>query len=116
MSRKMVSEVAAVTFSCQDPRKVAEFWAEVLDRDVAATAGSESAAVLATVPMFFRRSATGVPEANALHLDLSTDDLDAEAARLRELGATEVRRNRWHSTASITFLDIEGNQFDLVAE
>ena len=112
----MTTEIAAVTFSCQDPRKMAEFWAQVVGRNVAATASSGSAAILGTVPLYFRQSEPGASVQNNIHLDLSTDDFDADATRLRELGATEVRRNQWHSTESITFLDIEGNQFDLIAE
>jgi catechol-2,3-dioxygenase len=112
----MTADIAAVTFSCRDPRKLAEFWAHTLGREVAATAGGQSAAVLAHIPLFFSLAEPARSIGNDLHLDLSTEDLDAEATRLRGLGATEVRRNRWHSTESITFVDIEGNQFDLVAD
>lgn len=112
----MTTDIAAITFSCKDPLKVAEFWAHVVGRHVAATADSGSAAVLADIPMYFRRSEPDATVENNIHLDLSTDNLDADATRLRELGATEVRRHQWHSTESITFLDIEGNRFDLVAE
>ena len=112
----MTTDIAAITFSCQDPRKVAEFWAHVLRLNVAATADSGSAAILADTPLYFRRSQHESTAENNIHLDLSTDDLDGDATRLRELGATEVRRNKWHSTESITFRDIEGNQFDLIAE
>ena len=112
----MTTDIAAITFSCQDPHKVAEFWAHAVGRNIAATADSGSAAILGDIPRYFRRSDRGAAVENNLHLDLSTDDLDADAARLRELGATEVRRNQWHSTESITFLDIEGNQFDLIAD
>lgn len=112
----MTADIAAITFSCRDPRKVAEFWAHTLGREVAATAGEGSAAVLAHIPIFFRRAESDTAIGSDLHLDLSTEDLDAEATRLRGLGATEVRRDRWHSTESITFVDVEGNQFDLVAD
>ncbi|WP_051549463.1 VOC family protein [Nocardioides sp. URHA0032] len=112
----MMVNIAAVTFSCVDPHKVADFWAEALGSSVAATATSGSAAVIADVPLFFRRGEAPGERANRIHLDLSTDNLEAEADRLRGLGATEVRRNRWHSTESVTFRDIEGNEFDLVAE
>jgi hypothetical protein len=112
----MTTDIAAITFSCQDPRRVAEFWAHALGRPVAATADSGSAAILAAIPLYFRRSESQTTLESNIHLDLSTDGLDVEATRLRELGATEVRRNQWHSTESITFLDIEGNQFDLIAE
>jgi len=111
----MTADIAAVTFTCQDPRKVAEFWAQVLGLNLAATASSGSAAILGTVPLYFRQSETAAPGGNDIHLDLSTDDLEADAARLRELGATEVQHHQWHSTESVTFVDIEGNQFDLIA-
>lgn len=112
----MTTDIAAITFSCHEPRKVAEFWAHAVGRDVAATSSSGSAAILAHIPLYFRQADPEAPVENNIHLDLSTDDLNADAARLRELGATEVRRNQWHSTESITFLDIEGNRFDLIAE
>ena len=112
----MTTHIAAITFGCQDPHKMAEFWSHALGRNIAATASSGSAAVLADVPLYFRRSEPETPTENNLHLDLSSDDLDADAERLRELGAAEVRRKQWHSTESITFLDIEGNEFDLIAE
>lgn len=110
------TDIAAITFSCQDPGKVADFWAQALGHNVAARAESGSAAILAAIPMYFRQAEADATGGSSIHLDLSTDDLEADATRLRKLGATEVRRNRWHSTESITFLDIEGNQFDLIAE
>jgi hypothetical protein len=60
-----------------------------------------------------------VPEAktvkNRLHLDLISSDFASETNRLLSLGATRVNdveqgRARW-----ATFLDPEGNEFDLVA-
>jgi hypothetical protein len=112
----MTVNIAAITFTCVDPHEVAAFWAKALGKSVAATASSGSAAVIADVPLFFRRGERTGQTGTRTHLDLSTMDLDVEADRLRDLGATEVRRNRWHSTESITFRDIEGNEFDLVAE
>lgn len=112
----MTVNIAAMTFTCVDPHEVAAFWAKALGKSVAATASSGSAAVIADVPLFFRRGEHPGQNGSRTHLDLSTMDLDLEADRLRGLGATEVRRNRWHSTESITFRDIEGNEFDLVAE
>jgi catechol-2,3-dioxygenase len=112
----MSTDVAAITFRCEDPRKVAEFWANALGREVAATASSGSAAVLAAVPLFFRPADPQAGAENNIHLDLSTNDFAGDVRRLRELGATEVGRYHWHSTESATFLDIEGNQFDLIAQ
>jgi hypothetical protein len=113
----MTIEPRAITFNCRDPHKVAVFWAGVLGRHIAATSESGSAAILGAIPLYFRQSGqSDGTVGNNIHLDLSTTDLDADAARLRELGATELSRMEWHSTESITFLDVEGNQFDLTAE
>lgn len=113
----MTTSIVAITFSCDDPHEMAEFWAKVLGERIAATAGSEAAAILGAVPLYFRKKhSEAAPSVNSIHLDLSTEHFDTEIARLRELGAIEVRRNLWHSTESVTFLDIEKNAFDLVAE
>jgi hypothetical protein len=44
--------IAAVTFSCTDPYDLADFWAKALDKSLPGVANSESAAVLADVPLF----------------------------------------------------------------
>jgi predicted enzyme related to lactoylglutathione lyase len=60
-----------------------------------------------------------VPEAktvkNRVHFDLQAADIEVEADRLTALGAKQIRslaenNNRW-----ISFIDPEGNEFDLVA-
>jgi predicted enzyme related to lactoylglutathione lyase len=50
---------------------------------------------------------------NRLHLDLFTDNLEDEAARVRALGATEVQRHVDHGW--IVMADLDGNQFCLCA-
>lgn len=112
----MTIEFRAITFSCRDPHKVSVFWARALGLHIAATSDSGSAAILAAIPLYFRGCGSETTVGDNVHLDLSTDDLDADATHLRELGATELRRNQFHSTESITFHDVEGNQFDLIAE
>ena len=52
---------------------------------------------------------------NRVHFDLQTAEVLAEADRLTSLGAHQTRslaenNNRW-----ISFVDPEGNEFDLVA-
>ncbi|MDF1604087.1 VOC family protein [Nocardioides sp. YIM 152315] len=110
----MAVNIAAITFTCVDPHEAAS-WAEALRKSVAATVSPGSAAVIAAVPLLFRRGERTGHTGNRTHPDRTTMDFDAEADRLRDLGATEVRRNRWHSTGPINFRDIEGDEFDLVA-
>ncbi|MFC4065942.1 VOC family protein [Actinoplanes subglobosus] len=111
--------IAAVVVDCADPSAMAGFWGEAMDWTVHSVSGEE--AVL--------RSAKGVgpylrfvrtPDAktvwNRVHLDVRPypgDDPEAEAARLRALGATAVDLGgdvRWTVLA-----DPEGNEFCLLS-
>jgi predicted enzyme related to lactoylglutathione lyase len=50
-----------------------------------------------------------------IHLDLYATDRDAEVARLKELGATEVHWSRMPEDADFTILaDPEGNRFCVI--
>ncbi|MFI6799457.1 VOC family protein [Streptosporangium canum] len=50
---------------------------------------------------------------NRLHLDLFTDDLAGEVARIRALGATEVAR--FDDGGWVVLADTDGNRFCVVA-
>jgi predicted enzyme related to lactoylglutathione lyase len=52
---------------------------------------------------------------NRLHLDLRTDQFEAESKRLIGLGATPIREIEKLTARWITFADPEGNEFDLLA-
>ena len=117
----MSISVLGISFDAHDAGQLAHFWAEALRRTVndgatedfasiAADPGSQLGAVL----MFHK-----VPESktvkNRVHLDLQAADVATEAERLMSLGAKQIRSlaendNRW-----ISFVDPEGNEFDLVA-
>ncbi|HEY2297827.1 MAG TPA: VOC family protein [Jatrophihabitans sp.] len=109
-----------VAFDAHDAAKVARFWADTLGRQVAEGADAHDAVVLASDQvragprLAFHQVPEGKAVKNRVHLDLATDDLDGEAARLTELGATVVNtiagQARW-----ITFADPEGNEFDLIS-
>jgi Glyoxalase-like domain len=111
----MSISIYGTSFDAADAAAIAAFWAEALGRPVNPGATRESASLAAREgtdepPIMFH----GVPEPktvkNRLHLDLITTDFDAELARLRKLGATEVGTfERW-----TTLADPEGNEFDLI--
>lgn len=116
----MSNSVLGLSVDCADAAKLAEFWADVLGRQVGPEPTAESAAVVvgeATQgpPLAFHR----VPEAktvkNRLHLDLISSDFAAEAERLLSLGATRVADVERGGVRWTTFRDPEGNEFDLVA-
>jgi predicted enzyme related to lactoylglutathione lyase len=52
---------------------------------------------------------------NRLHLDLRTDQFEAETRRLIGLGATPIRDIEKPTARWTTFADPEGNEFDLIA-
>ena len=51
---------------------------------------------------------------NRLHLDLFSDDMEADAARAQSLGATEVQRVPGDDGGWIVLADPDGNQFCIV--
>jgi hypothetical protein len=46
-----------------------------------------------------------------VHLDFSTDDVEAEVARLVELGATETGRHSFGDFGWVVLADPDGNAF-----
>ena len=110
-----------VAIDCSDAAVVAQFWAEVLDRQVADHPTRANAVVLVDDEGVHgpRLAFHQVPEPktvkNRLHFDLITKDYEGETERLISLGATKIRDideggGRW-----TTFGDVEDNEFDLIA-
>jgi F420H(2)-dependent quinone reductase len=115
----MSTSVIGLSIDCADPVALARFWSEVLGRPVNPGADAESAAVDATSPASGPRLAFHkVPEPktvkNRLHLDLRTDEFEAERKRLVGLGATPIRDINKPAARWTTLADPEGNEFDLV--
>jgi predicted enzyme related to lactoylglutathione lyase len=112
--------MATVVVDCADPRAMARFWGQAMDWTLDKV--TDHNAVL--------RSATGVgpylqflrtPDVktvwNRVHLDLRPypgDDLQAEAARLRTLGATAIDLGP-SAVSWMVLADPEGNEFCLLA-
>jgi len=103
-----------LTLDCVDLDAVAAFWRAALEYAAEATIGGRYVALTGDGPGLTLQR---VPEPrrgkNRMHLDLLVDDVDAEVARLRALGATMVTPcaqeefgQRWFVLA-----DLEGNEF-----
>ena len=117
----MTTSVIGLSIDCADPVALARFWSEVLGRPVNPGADAENAAIDVTDPASGPRLAFHkVPEPktvkNRLHLDLRTDQFEAESKRLIGLGATPVRDIEKPTARWTTFADPEGNEFDLIAQ
>ena len=111
----MTVALAHINFDCADPRRLAEFWSQVLDRPVDEGSTEFFATIddhLAGAPSWFFIQ---VPEPktakNRLHLDFAAVDREAEITRLVSLGA--IRHDdfdEWgHEWTVLT--DPEGNEF-----
>ena len=106
-------KLAAIVFDCADAATLASFWSRVLDRPVDNGASDGFAAITgAPTFMFFQ-----VPEAkqtkNRLHVDLSTEDLEAAVSRIVGLGASRLADHEEYGIRWVTLADPEGNEFDV---
>ena len=111
----------AVTIDCADVPAQTRFWGALLGRPPADGLSAEHAALLPGEGTGGPRLVLNkVPEPktakNRVHLDLITQQAEAETRRVLTLGATVLRvfeengRHRW-----TTFADPEGNEFDLIS-
>jgi predicted enzyme related to lactoylglutathione lyase len=111
----------SVSVDCRDAGKLADFWAQVLERALDpdgtgdfASIGMQPGAAAGPVWMFHR-----VPEAktvkNRLHIDFVTADLEDEVQRILTLGATHLGDVEEGGYRWATLADPEGNEFDVVA-
>jgi predicted enzyme related to lactoylglutathione lyase len=117
----MSFSVLAISFDAHNAAELAQFWAQALQRTVNDGATDDYASVAADTDsrlgplLMFHKVPEGKTVKNRVHFDLEATDVLTEADRLTSLGAKQIRslaanNNRW-----ISFLDPEGNEFDLVA-
>jgi hypothetical protein len=132
----MAARLSNVTFACEEPVRLAEFWAaalgyvpldvpdevqEEVDRAIAAGELDPTGWAM-LVPaegagprLLFQRRAKTPTESIPIHLDLRAEDREAEVERLVALGATVVEtksRSIGLFTETWTVLrDPEGNAF-----
>jgi hypothetical protein len=124
-----------IVFDCEHPASLARFWASALDGYEVAPYDDEEIARLQAIGFSGPEEDPGVivqgppgsprvycqlvPEGktakNRAHLDLCTDDLDAEVARLEALGATRLA-HQMDDNDIVSLADPAGNEFCLVRE
>jgi predicted enzyme related to lactoylglutathione lyase len=105
-----------LVLDCADPTALAEFWSAALGYTTLGGAGSyvmlidesgvQPKVLLQAVP-------EGKQTKNRMHLDIEVGDIEAEAARLENLGATRVAPDQMHEhgTSWVLMTDPEGNEF-----
>ena len=108
-----------ITFSCDEPARLAEFWGQLLDYETAAAGTSW----FATDPrgegtrLLFNQMAKSPTIELPIHVDVSVPDREAELARVLELGGHLVE-TKSHSLGDLdetwtVMRDPEGNGFCL---
>jgi predicted enzyme related to lactoylglutathione lyase len=102
-----------LTFACEDPRRVCEFWAGALG--YAAERGGDDWFARGDPELRFAPMPKSPTIEVPIHLDVNTPDRDAEVQRLLELGARLVV-TKTHSVGEISesctvLRDPEGNGF-----
>ncbi len=110
--------VEMITFDCADPDALAAWWAEAAGGTVNAVMPGEFVIVArdAGPQLGFQRVSAPTPDKNRVHIDFTATEVDAEVARLVELGATETGRHdmgggfRW-----VVLADPAGNAFCVAA-
>jgi len=106
-----------VVVDCADLERAARFWAGALGYLIEGSAGGRYQSLLPAdgpgVEVLLQRTSDAKHGKNRVHLDLRTRDLDAEVARVTELGATVLTPSpvteggwAWHILA-----DPDGNEF-----
>jgi len=116
----MTTSVVGLSVDCSDSASLAAFWSEVLGRPVNPGADTDHAVIDATDPasgprMVFHKVPEPKTVKNRLHLDLRTDQFEAEGTRLMGLGATPIREFEKPAARWTTFADPQGNEFDLIS-
>jgi glyoxalase superfamily protein len=111
----MASKFTELAVDCADPRRVAEFWAAVLDYKmteenddevyIEGPEGSGPGLVFVKVP-------EGKSVKNRVHIDVNPSDRDQgeEVERLEALGATKIDIGQG-DVKWVVMADIEGNEF-----
>jgi hypothetical protein len=112
-----VARLASVSLDCAEPEPLAEFWAALLEAEIAFRGEAFCAVRIAsgwlTAVRVDRHVPPTWPDATVpkqIHLDLSAPDLDAAEARAIELGATKAEHQPAPDRYRV-FLDPAGHPF-----
>jgi hypothetical protein len=111
----MSAFISNVTFDCQDPRRLAQFWGVVTGYTVLV---EQDDFVALQAPdhrglrrMLFYRVPEPKVSKSRIHVDLASKEPESEIGRLVEFGVQIVEHRDGHGTSWTIMLDPEGNEF-----
>ena len=105
--------IGSVVVNCADLETMTTFWTAALDLVPSSREPDDDFRVLRgeRVNMSLQLADTPVTARDQMHLDLYSDDADAQVARLVGLGAVVVRRHDDPEDTYVVLRDPEGNEF-----
>lgn len=114
--------LGSVSLDCADPHALADFWAALLDGEIAFRSDTFVAVQLpsmwltaVTVENYVPPTWPGDDSPKQIHLDLSVKDLAAAAQEALALGATRCE-NQPDPDSYLVFLDLAGHPFCLTTQ
>jgi predicted enzyme related to lactoylglutathione lyase len=114
----MALNVEMITFDCDDPDKLEDWWARALDGTVNAVAPGFFVTVTRQdgPGLSFQKVDDPTPGKNTVHIDFTAADMEAEVKRLVEIGATETERGEFGTEFQwVVLADPDGNAFCVAA-
>jgi catechol 2,3-dioxygenase-like lactoylglutathione lyase family enzyme len=105
--------IGSTVVNCANIETMTEFWSEALGLVPNHRDPADDFRVLRgqQVNLSLQLAKTPVSARDQMHLDLYSDDADAQVDRLLGLGATKVRENTDPADPYVVMHDPEGNQF-----
>jgi hypothetical protein len=114
----MTLTVENITFDCDDPDTLAQWWAQAIGGEVNAVAPGEF--VILPRPggagLAFQRVEDPTPGKNRVHIDFTAADVEREVERLVDLGASQTGRHSFGDDFHwVVLTDPAGNAFCVAA-
>ena len=109
----MSIRIGSTVVNCADIEVMTDFWSAALDLHPSRRDPGDDFRVLRgeRVNLSLQVAATPVTARDQMHLDLYSDELDAQVERLQGLGAVWVRRHDDPEDTYVVMRDPEGNEF-----
>ncbi len=109
----MSIRIGSTVVNCADIEVMTDFWSAALDLRPSRRDPGDDFRVLRgeRVNLSLQVATTPVTARDQMHLDLYSDELDAQVERLQGLGAEWVRRNDDPEDTYVVMRDPEGNEF-----
>jgi predicted enzyme related to lactoylglutathione lyase len=109
----MTIRLGSTVINCADMELMTSFWSRTLGLVPSSMAAGDDFRVLRgeRVNLSLQLAGTPVSARDQMHLDLYTDDQDAQVRRLAGLGARVVRRQHDPGEYFVVMADPEGNEF-----